>query len=190
MAMMISATLLLFLSISSSRCTEQDRSHHFDELYGQGVKAYYGNEWKQTVDYMQHSVSGHREVRDARELCFEECKNLNTGALPDYVEDRNTLEFFHRLNQQAVCIDKCKEGQLGDSGLLHATNYEMEQSLERGDVHNYIQMSLYEVCISSKAIILAMLSLAKDSCSIIIIHNLYNVCMCVLNASCDSKLVN
>ncbi len=143
---MIGLLLLLASVASSSYSNENANTDHqfsFDELYGVGVKAYYNSDWNSTVDNMQSSVSLYKNIRDARELCFRKCEDLETSVLPDYL-DAEDLQFFHRANQHAVCRDTCEKDQLGNQH-YYGINYELQQALNKRDIHNYIQISLFKV---------------------------------------------
>ena len=143
---MIGLLLLLASVASFSYSNENANTDHqfsFDELYGVGVKAYHDNDWNNTVDKMQSSVSLYKNILDAREVCFRKCKDLKTSVLPDYL-DADDLQFFHRANQHAVCRETCEKDQLGNQ-YNDGINYGLHQAMDKRDIHNYIQISLFKV---------------------------------------------
>ena len=140
---MIVALLVLFSAIYCSYCANEDNPIQYDESYSLGVKAYYDYDWTNSVQLMKRSVSDYKETVNVREVCFERCQHLKTNSLPDYADDQE-LHFFHILNEHTICRETCKQKH-SSQPLLREVNYEMEQSLTLGDVHNYIQMSLFKV---------------------------------------------
>ncbi len=141
--MMITVLLVLFSAIYCSDSATGSNPMQFDESYSQGVKAYIEYDWTKTVQHMKSSVSDYKQKLNAREICFKRCQDLEADYLPDYVDD-DQMHFFHSLNQHAVCRENCMELN-SNQPLLHGVNKKLEESMKIGEVHNYIQMSLFKV---------------------------------------------
>ena len=112
-------------------------------MYANGVKAYHEENWSRTVAEMQGALADYKSVSAARENCYTECNDVAAHPPPfDYAND-SVSYLYHELTQQAVCRKKCKDKAVGNRE--ESTNIQVEEVLKSGNVHNYIQLSLYNV---------------------------------------------
>lgn len=140
--MLLQMQLLVFLLSSVISVTA---SGNYQILYAEGLSSYNEEEWNTAIDKFERALSDYKEVKKARETCYKECSGEKSTIPSDYVDDEQ-LHFFHTLLQKSSCRNKCKKRLMGsDYKLTERVSAKIEENMANGEIHNYIQMSMFNV---------------------------------------------
>ncbi|XP_032887576.1 prolyl 3-hydroxylase 2-like isoform X1 [Amblyraja radiata] len=115
----------------------------FDELYEDGVRAYYDSDWPAVVRAMEGAAHSYRERRRLQVGCRLAC------AARHGVETAGPRVVGSVL-RRARCIEVCGQRGLGPAS-LHRANRDLELEFERRGPYNYLQLAYYKLNEPAKA---------------------------------------
>ncbi|XP_067850943.1 prolyl 3-hydroxylase 2 [Heptranchias perlo] len=134
---MLAATLSLCFCLSLE---SQEVLKPFDLLYEEGIQAYYRNDWKGVVQYMEeatHSYTQQRSVKIQCRLQCEEQHKFQQSAEP-------SLDFFAVVLRRAHCIQDCESQRMGPASMYRVSD-EVTHEFQRRIVYNYLQLAYYKL---------------------------------------------
>lgn len=83
----------------------------YDELYADGLSAYYKDDWPTAVAKIEEAIEDWHRERNVTVACRTECR--------DFMEAKGrkssgfAVEFFHSLNHMRSCTEACVKENLG-----------------------------------------------------------------------------
>ena len=115
MELRLSSLVVLVLVVANLRqgvALEADaRSAGYDELYADGLSAYYKDEWPTAVAKIEEAIKDWQRERNVTVTCRTECQDAL--AAEGRKSSAFAVEFFYSLNHMRSCADACIKENLG-----------------------------------------------------------------------------
>lgn len=113
----------------------------YDEYYADGLTAYNGQKYADTIRNFNQAVQHYNQLVQARLKCFAKCRR-SRGLQPlQHTEDME-ITFFETILHRSDCIEKCKEDFVGQYP-ISAAPYSIVDMMEHREPYNYLQMAYY-----------------------------------------------
>ena len=119
----------------------------YDEQYVDGLTAYSGQKYADTITHFNRAMKDYNQLAEARLKCYAKCRRSPTEQPLEYSGDTE-LAFFNVILHRSACIEKCKEDFVGVCP-ISAAPYSIADLMERKEPYNYLQMAYYHVSIAS-----------------------------------------
>lgn len=147
---LFSALLLAFCaSVADSQYEKYSfRSFPRNELmplesaYKYALDQYTGENWKETVDYMEMSLRLYRLLRDSEAFCNLNCSSVRLDDEQKFA-DFPELRAFGNVVKRAQCLKRCKQGLPAFRQSLPSRSTMDE--FERREPYRYLQYAYFKV---------------------------------------------
>eukprot|EP00731_Ephydatia_muelleri_P019626 Em0012g451a len=113
----------------------------YDEQYVDGLTAYSGQKYADTITHFNRAMKDYNQLAEARLKCYAKCRRSPTEQPLEYSGDTE-LAFFNVILHRSACIEKCKEDFVGVCP-ISAAPYSIADLMERKEPYNYLQMAYY-----------------------------------------------
>ncbi|XP_048844460.1 prolyl 3-hydroxylase 2 isoform X2 [Brienomyrus brachyistius] len=117
----------------------------FDRLYQDGTDAFYRNDFKNAVHYIEKALHSYRELRRTKIHCRLLCLDQHPleAALSDF-------QFFGSAMRRASCLNKCMQERVGPQS-VHKVSEEVTQEFRRRTPHKFLQIACNKLREENKA---------------------------------------
>ncbi|KAM4628667.1 prolyl 3-hydroxylase 2 [Polymixia lowei] len=136
----LSAVLLAVLLCSSTAVLEP-----YDLLYDNGVHAFYNNDYKSVVRYMEAALGSYAEVRRSKVRCRLRCQDQHP-----FDATFADLQFFDVVLRRSACMNTCIEEKIGTQS-MHTVSEDVIQDFHRRIPYNYLQLAYQKLKQTDKA---------------------------------------
>lgn len=143
----------LLLAFSASVADSQYEKYSFrsfprnelmplESAYKYALDQYTGENWKETVEYMEVSLRLYRLLRDSEAFCNLNCSSVRLDDEQKFA-DFPELRAFGNVMKRAQCLKRCKQGLPAFRQSLPSRNTMDE--FERREPYRYLQYAYFKV---------------------------------------------
>lgn len=136
--------LLIFLTLTHVHCFQQNASESCVGLYEKGVESYLENNFSECINYFEKAVIKYQQYRKTLQNCRLACKREAEDAEPLYPVDVENLSFFEKTIRTTLCVIKCHDKLIGDSGKFNI-NEDIESLFEKKKPYEYLHLCYFQV---------------------------------------------
>lgn len=113
-----------------------------ESAYKYALDQYTGENWKETVDYMEMSLRLYRLLRDSEAFCNLNCSSVRLDDEQKFA-DFPELRAFGNVVKRAQCLKRCKQGLPAFRQSLPSRSTMDE--FERREPYRYLQYAYFKV---------------------------------------------
>lgn len=113
-----------------------------ESAYKHALDQYTGENWKETVEYMEVSLRLYRLLRDSEAFCNLNCSSVRLDDEQKFA-DFPELRAFGNVMKRAQCLKRCKQGLPAFRQSLPSRNTMDE--FERREPYRYLQYAYFKV---------------------------------------------
>lgn len=113
-----------------------------ESAYKYALDQYTGENWKETVEYMEVSLRLYRLLRDSEAFCNLNCSSVRLDDEQRFA-DFPELRAFGNVMKRAQCLKRCKQGLPAFRQSLPSRNTMDE--FERREPYRYLQYAYFKV---------------------------------------------
>lgn len=113
-----------------------------ESAYKYALDQYTGENWKETVEYMEVSLRLYRLLRDSEAFCNLNCSSVRLDGEQKFT-DFPELRAFGNVMKRAQCLKRCKQGLPAFRQNLPSRNTLDE--FERREPYRYLQYAYFKV---------------------------------------------
>ncbi|CAK8690499.1 unnamed protein product [Clavelina lepadiformis] len=107
----------------------------FDQLYANGIDAYWNEDWKDCIHYFEKSIKSYRFMQDSIKNCSKQCSSETNS--------KNILDSYHHFIVKAACLEKCEKEKFGDSRKFLRISKELHESFKQKRLYIYLQFAYF-----------------------------------------------
>uniref|UniRef100_A0A8C5RK98 Leprecan-like alpha-helical domain-containing protein n=1 Tax=Laticauda laticaudata TaxID=8630 RepID=A0A8C5RK98_LATLA len=147
---------LLFLIASAPRVGAQYEKYSFrgfpeaelmplQSAYAYALEQYEGENWRESIRYLEASLRLHRLLQDSEAHCHKECAGSENPSPSELLlkSDSFEMEYFGLVLQRASCLRRCK-GNLPVFQLTYPPT-ETLRDFQRRTPYQYLHYALFKV---------------------------------------------
>lgn len=183
---LFSALVIAFLaSVADSQYEKYSfRSFPRNELmplesaYKYALDQYTGENWKESVEYMEVSLRLYRLLRDSEAFCNLNCSSVRLDGEQKFA-DFPELRAYGTVMKRAQCLKRCKQGLPAFRQSLPSRNTMDE--FEKREPYRYLQYAYFKVrvCVRLRALYaLSVLNAAEMRSDVTCVPRMHNTVLC------------
>lgn len=125
-------------------CDQSNLTKSCVELYEKGVESYLDNKFPECVHNLENAVIKYHQYRRTLQNCRLACRREAEDAEPLYAVDVENLKFFEKTIRNTLCVIKCKDKLLEDSGKFNI-NEDIENLFEMRKPYEYLHICYFQM---------------------------------------------
>ncbi|XP_045470805.1 prolyl 3-hydroxylase 1-like [Harmonia axyridis] len=139
-----SILLITFATLTHVHCDQSNLTKSCVELYEKGVESYLDNKFPECVYNLENAVIKYHQYRRTLQNCRLACRREAEDAEPLYAVDVENLKFFEKTIRNTLCVIKCKDKLLEDSGKFNI-NEDIENLFEMRKPYEYLHICYFQM---------------------------------------------